>query len=317
MNPDLIPLLRCPQSGAPLALEDAQYDPHGELIGGALVSASGAYRYRIIDGVAELVPPLDPAAQRERDVRETWTYDPAVERARPYLDDQPERPYKWRSRAANAEQGIAMLPLGDGLILDLGAGLGWSTRMIAERGGRAVAFDLSTNSLRHAAAQFSPAVRFDRVAGTMTRLPFADGVFAGAFTSAAIHHAEDLVSAFREISRVLRADGVLVLSSEPTLGVLRRARSFGEDAIAWGMNEHIYPLRAYLSAARMSGFHPRVCFPADLAGQLAGSIPPPSRALALAGAVFRLLPRPLWRLATYPVHLLIGASLLMVACKRD
>ncbi|PJF28274.1 MAG: hypothetical protein CUN53_00915 [Phototrophicales bacterium] len=316
MNPDLLPLLRCPQSGETLTLEDAQYDLHGELTSAALVSASGAYRYRIIDDVAELVPPLDAGAQRERDVRETWTYNPAVERARPYLDDQPEQSYKWRSRAANAEQGIAALPLTDGLILDLGAGLCWSTRMIAERGRRAVAFDLSTNSLRHAAAQFSAGVRFERVAGTMTRLPFADGVFAAAFTSAAIHHAEDLGTAFREISRVLRPGGVLVLSSEPTLGLLRRSHSFGADAIAWGMNEHIYRLGDYLRAARASGFHPQVRFPADLAGQLGGRIPPPSRALAMAGRVFRLFPRPLWGLVTYPVHLLIGASLLMIASKR-
>ncbi|OFW57573.1 MAG: hypothetical protein A2W01_02115 [Candidatus Solincola sediminis] len=47
-------------------------------------------------------------------------------------------------------------------------------------------------------------------------LPFASGSFDGAFMVASLHHLQDPVRALKELRRVLRDGGVLVLGTEPS-----------------------------------------------------------------------------------------------------
>ncbi|MBI1260044.1 MAG: methyltransferase domain-containing protein [Chloroflexi bacterium] len=312
MRKELVGDLCCPITRESLTLQVLK-ETDQEVTWGLLTSASGQHKYTIIDGVAELLPPLDKQTQTERLARENLRYHWEAERQRPYLNDHPN-PSKWPSRAANAEQGLAQVRLENSFVLDLGASTAWSTRMIAQRHARAIALDLSTSALRDAEAQFATGVYFDRVAATMTRLPFVDSRFDVVFSSASVHHADDLHTAFSEISRVLKPGGCAVLTSEPVLGKAGSSEQFGRAAKDAGMNEHIYPLAEYRRAARASGLRPKVLFPADLELQLNGTIPAP----VLTGrfrSVWRWTPPLLRRLSLEPAHWLLGLSLTMIASK--
>jgi SAM-dependent methyltransferase len=318
MRRALVEQLRCPLSGEKFILhveeENAQEVRQGELR-----TESGTHRYRIIDGVAELLPmsELDRDTLREREVRDEKRRDWSVERQRPYLNDNKAEPWIWPAFAANVEQGLAQLDLRGCFVLDIGCATAWSTRMMVERGAQAVALDISTGILRDAEAQFATGVYFDRIAATMTQIPTADAVFDVVFASAAVHHASDLAQTFREFARVLKPGGTLVLVSEPVHGVLRAGQKFGEVDIEAGMNEHVYSLSAYQQAAQSVGFVSRILFPADLQNQLAGnSLMPPSLPIRMLKTLWPVL-KPFQNLLLLPGHWLIGLSMTMIARKQS
>lgn len=283
---------------------------------GALHCRACGQSYPIVDGIAELLASLDTDTQRERDARRTRLRDWDIERRRPFVEDVPGTPWVWPSFAANVVQGMAQVPLEGAHVLDLGPGTCWSTRMLCERGARAVALDISTEMLRDGEAQFSNAVFFDRIAATMQAIPCLNQIFDVVFASASVHHASDLQQAFQEIARVLRPGGALVLVNEPVRGLLNKGSNFGCEDKARGMNEHIYRLQDYLAAARRAGLAPKVLFPAALDGQLLGQIPaPPGRRIQLAQRVWRRLPKSLRHLSLIPAHIFIGLTLILVGRK--
>ena len=107
----------------------------------------------------------------------------------------------------------AVAKLGDlgGLdLLDFGCGHGMAAVVLARRGARVTAFDLSFGYLdeaRRRAEANGVAVRFVQADGE--RLPFADASFDRIWGNAILHHL-DLHVAGRELGRVLRPGGVAV-----------------------------------------------------------------------------------------------------------
>jgi demethylmenaquinone methyltransferase/2-methoxy-6-polyprenyl-1,4-benzoquinol methylase len=87
-----------------------------------------------------------------------------------------------------------------GLILDLGAGPGTMSRMVAQAGGEPVLLDASRVMLK--ASGFPNAVQ-----GTFEHLPFRDGVFDGAVSGFAVRDAHDLPVALGQLRRVLKSGG--------------------------------------------------------------------------------------------------------------
>ena len=114
---------------------------------------------------------------------------------------------------------VAMLTLQPGpddLILDLGAGGCWCSDLLMRLNRRAVAVDISIDMLRVGRSRANgTAIR--AVAGDLEHLPFRSGVFDKAVCLNAIHHVPDIPAALREVARVLREDGVLLVS-EPGKG---------------------------------------------------------------------------------------------------
>jgi SAM-dependent methyltransferase len=95
-------------------------------------------------------------------------------------------------------------------VLDHGCGHGMAAVVLARRGARVTAFDLSPGYLAEAARRARAngvAVAFVRADGE--RLPFADGRFDRVWGNAILHHL-DLAVAARELRRVLRPGGVAV-----------------------------------------------------------------------------------------------------------
>jgi ubiquinone/menaquinone biosynthesis C-methylase UbiE len=117
----------------------------------------------------------------------------------------------WRAALA------AYLPPPGGLpVLDLGAGTGlFATAIAGWFDARVVAVEPSAG-MRRQARLARPHARVVWVGGRAERLPLRDGCCGGAWLSTVIHHLGDLPHCARQLRRVLRAGGqVLIRSAFP------------------------------------------------------------------------------------------------------
>lgn len=105
-------------------------------------------------------------------------------------------------------------------VLDLAAGTGTSSVPFAERGALVVPCDFSVGMLR-VGKQARPSLPF--TAGDATRLPFADDSFDAATISFGLRNVVDPDAGLREIRRVVRPGGRLVVCefSSPTWAPFR------------------------------------------------------------------------------------------------
>jgi demethylmenaquinone methyltransferase / 2-methoxy-6-polyprenyl-1,4-benzoquinol methylase len=106
--------------------------------------------------------------------------------------------------------------------LDLAAGTGVSTAELARSGAYAVGADLSLGMLR---AGHSRRPGLALLAGDALALPFRDGSFDAVTISFGLRNLHDPVAGLRELARVTRSGGRLVVCefSHPTNPLFRRA----------------------------------------------------------------------------------------------
>ena len=133
-----------------------------------------------------------------------------------YLDHE-----TWIRPAFSQLGDVAGLP-----VLDYGCGHGMAAVVLARRGARVTAFDLSAGYVaeaRRRAAANGVAVALVQADGE--RLPFADASFDRIWGNAILHHL-DIEQAARELDRVLRPGGVVVFcepwGGNPLLAWARR-----------------------------------------------------------------------------------------------
>ena len=164
----------------------------------------------------------DEQAFHDRQAQSRWTDlracpDDLIVRDDEYLEHEP-----WIRPALDA--------LGDlrgRRILDFGCGHGMAAVVLARRGARVTAFDLSGGYVFEASAlAVANGVNIAFVQANGEQLPFADETFDCIWGNAVLHHL-DLDRAGRELHRVLRAGGVAVFC-EPWAGnpVLNWARRY-------------------------------------------------------------------------------------------
>lgn len=115
-------------------------------------------------------------------------------------------------------------------VLDLGCGHGMAAVLLARRGARVTAVDLSGGYLHEARRRaWVNGVRADFVQADAERLPFASGSFERIWGNAVLHHL-DLRQAARELWRVLTPGGVAVFcepwGQNPLLSWARRRASY-------------------------------------------------------------------------------------------
>jgi demethylmenaquinone methyltransferase / 2-methoxy-6-polyprenyl-1,4-benzoquinol methylase len=152
---------------------------------------------------------------------------------------------RWRRRTRQCLQ----LKAGD-RVLDLAAGTGVSTVELARGGVRAVACDFSIGMLRagRTIKKRREAVPF--VAGDATALPFRDESFDAAVISFGLRNVADVPAALREMRRVVRPGGRLVVCefSSPTwrpfrlvyLNYLMRALPWVARRVASNADAYVY-----------------------------------------------------------------------------
>jgi demethylmenaquinone methyltransferase/2-methoxy-6-polyprenyl-1,4-benzoquinol methylase len=106
-------------------------------------------------------------------------------------------------------------------VLDLGAGTGTSSLPFAAAGAQVVPCDFSLGMLAHGKKRHP---HLALTAGDATRLPFGDGVFDAVTISFALRNVQDADAALREMRRVARPGGRLVICefSHPTYGPFRK-----------------------------------------------------------------------------------------------
>ena len=118
-------------------------------------------------------------------------------------------------------------------VIDLGAGTGRLTGELKRRYRRAnvVAFDIAPGMLREARRHSRLFRRFERVCGDVRRLPFTDASVDIAVSSLMLQWCEDLDTAFREVRRVLKPDGLFIFTTfgPDTLKELRAAWATVDD----------------------------------------------------------------------------------------
>lgn len=127
--------------------------------------------------------------------------------------------HRWR-RATVA----AVDPLAGQRILDLAAGTGTSSAALAETGAYVVASDISLGMLEQGRRQ-QPGIDF--VAGDALALPFPDDTFDAVTISYGLRNVEDTEAALREMLRVTKPGGRVVIAefSTPTNRAFRHVYS--------------------------------------------------------------------------------------------
>ena len=108
-----------------------------------------------------------------------------------------------------------------GRVLDAAVGLGQLATRIEARGFRAFGIDTALEATLHVRRTS----RIPVVLGDLTRLPFRSGVFDGVTSGETLEHLDDDAAAAREIGRVIRRGGRVVV----TVPALRSLWSASDD----------------------------------------------------------------------------------------
>jgi demethylmenaquinone methyltransferase/2-methoxy-6-polyprenyl-1,4-benzoquinol methylase len=114
----------------------------------------------------------------------------------------------WQDRRWRKAVVSAVAPRPGDVVLDLAAGTGTSSLPFVEAGAHVVACDFSMGMLQ-AGKRVRPQLRF--VAGDGTRLPFADAAFDAVTISFGLRNVVEPALALREMARVTRPGGRLVV----------------------------------------------------------------------------------------------------------
>ena len=97
-------------------------------------------------------------------------------------------------------------------VLDVGCGTGYGSSCLAELAASVVGIDLSRQALRYAQNHYrSPSIRFLHM--NAERLEFPDRSFDFVISTENFEHLRDQRANLREMSRVLKSDGTLLLAT--------------------------------------------------------------------------------------------------------
>ena len=150
-------------------------------------------------------------------------------------------------------------------ILDIGCGSGPLMQEFIARGAAVTGFDASRNMIELARDRLGPEADL-HVADLGQPLPFADDSFDDAVASLVLHYLEEWVGPLREIRRVLRPGGRLILSvnhpilypwNHPGKDYFRLARYTDEmdfNGVPASLTYWHRPLHAMSTAFREAGF---------------------------------------------------------------
>ena len=235
-----------------------------------MLCAACAIEYPTLEGGVRCLLPL---ARRERFAPFLADYtkirlaerrgsdDPAYYRALP--DCPPDHPIAWqwalrrRTFAALVRRVLPRLPPGL-QVLDLGAGVGWLSHRLAERGHRPCAVDLSPDPYDGLGAARHYRPEWPRLQAEFDRLPFPDGEADLAIFNASLHYSTDYRATLGEALRVLRPGGTLLVLESPIYRREESGRRMVEERHAdfarrFGTRSESLPSREFLTWDTLDG----------------------------------------------------------------
>ncbi len=181
----------------------------------------------------------------ERDLSGRWKRDWAI-RARSYiaLVEQVIVPFE-RERARALK------------ILDLGAGNGWLSGRLAQRGHELAAIDLLTNAWDGLGAHIHYLAHFTPIQAEFDRLPLADDQADLAIFNASFHYSVDYYRSLDEVLRILKADGKVVILDSPWYADAQSGEQMAREremhfTLRYGFPSNALPSQNYLTEKRLA-----------------------------------------------------------------
>ena len=133
--------------------------------------------------------------------------------------------------------------------LEIGLGQGADSEQIIRRGARWSGLDLTQESIERVKTRLAlrklPYVALKQ--GSATQIPYADRLFDIVYSHGVLHHVPDIQAAQREIARVLRPDGRLI--------VMLYAKYSLNFLVAISVLRRLGLLGLYVSGARVTGVY--------------------------------------------------------------
>ena len=254
-------ILACPRCHA--LLEDTAADE--------LICAADDLHFQCIDGIWRFLLPKR-SAPFERFIHEyeivrraegRGSRDPAYYRALPYHDLSGNMSADWRIRAASFDMLLQKIHFSaDHLsrslrVLDLGAGNGWLSNRLAQRGYSVAAVDLITNEFDGLGCYRYYESAFVPVQAEFDQLPFQDGSADLIIFNASLHYSVNIPRTLEESLRVLTKKGELIVLDSPVYRdassgarmVQERERQFTQQ---YGFPSNALPSQGYLTYQLLS-----------------------------------------------------------------
>ncbi len=210
----------CPSCGSPLS-------GTGEEV---FICPAEGLRFERTGGILRFLPPkrrevLAPFMRDYETIRRAegrGSDDSAYYRALPFEDRTDRFRGDWQIRATSFRALVRHVveraearQNGPLRILDLGAGNGWLSYRLAQRGHAVASVDLMDNEFDGLGAHRHYDTRFLPVQAEFDHLPLLDGQVALAIFNAAFHYSTDYEATIRETIRVLQSDGSLIILDTP------------------------------------------------------------------------------------------------------
>jgi SAM-dependent methyltransferase/uncharacterized protein YbaR (Trm112 family) len=264
MRTDLLSVLRCPRCRADRSFDlGVREETRDEVRAGDLTCRECGERRAIERGIVDLMVDAPGFVVREQagldrfaDVMRADGWD------RERVLELPEALdgywYAQRVLMGQVLETVSLKP-GDS-ILDVGSNTCWASAKFAEHGLRPIALDINANEMQGLATADwwfeDKGLYMERVLGAMFDLPLATDSLDWVWCCEVLHHNHraNLWATMRELHRVLRPGGGLIVANE-TLRNLREPKLDPGKAVAqFEGHEHAYLRFSYVKAARDAGF---------------------------------------------------------------